>query len=266
MGVNMDLAPVVDVNTNPLNPVIGVRSFGSRRQRLSRTSASRRSRACSPAASAPSANTSPATATPTSIRIATCRSCRTRSSVCSRWSSLPFKAAIAGRCRRHHDRAPVPARDRAAAGPAGHAVEDGADRAAARAARLPGPDPDRRAGHGRHQEGPLRRRSGRPGVRGRRRHAADRRHHRRRSRASRRRAAGAAGGGSVGPRLRGATGRIGAADSGSQGQARHPARRRRRRRCPDAARAQQPRAPRAGARRGAQGGHPAARRRGICCR
>jgi beta-N-acetylhexosaminidase len=29
MGVNMSLAPVVDVNTNPLNPVIGVRSFGS---------------------------------------------------------------------------------------------------------------------------------------------------------------------------------------------------------------------------------------------
>jgi beta-N-acetylhexosaminidase len=29
MGVNMDLSPVVDVNTNPLNPVIGVRSFGS---------------------------------------------------------------------------------------------------------------------------------------------------------------------------------------------------------------------------------------------
>jgi beta-N-acetylhexosaminidase len=29
MGINMDLAPVIDVNTNPLNPVIGVRSFGS---------------------------------------------------------------------------------------------------------------------------------------------------------------------------------------------------------------------------------------------
>lgn len=29
MGINMALAPVVDVNTNPLNPVIGVRSFGS---------------------------------------------------------------------------------------------------------------------------------------------------------------------------------------------------------------------------------------------
>jgi beta-N-acetylhexosaminidase len=29
MGVNMNLAPVLDVNTNPRNPVIGVRSFGS---------------------------------------------------------------------------------------------------------------------------------------------------------------------------------------------------------------------------------------------
>jgi beta-N-acetylhexosaminidase len=28
-GVNLNLAPVADVNTNPLNPVIGVRSFGS---------------------------------------------------------------------------------------------------------------------------------------------------------------------------------------------------------------------------------------------
>ena len=29
VGVNVDLAPVADVNTNPRNPVIGVRSFGS---------------------------------------------------------------------------------------------------------------------------------------------------------------------------------------------------------------------------------------------
>lgn len=28
-GINLDLAPVADVNTNPCNPVIGVRSFGS---------------------------------------------------------------------------------------------------------------------------------------------------------------------------------------------------------------------------------------------
>src|ERR1700738_1926322 len=34
MGVNMDRAPVVDVNTNPLNPVIGVRSFGANVDRV----------------------------------------------------------------------------------------------------------------------------------------------------------------------------------------------------------------------------------------
>jgi beta-N-acetylhexosaminidase len=27
--VNLNLAPVADVNTNPLNPVIGIRSFGA---------------------------------------------------------------------------------------------------------------------------------------------------------------------------------------------------------------------------------------------
>ena len=27
LGINMDLAPVLDVNNNPKNPVIGVRSF-----------------------------------------------------------------------------------------------------------------------------------------------------------------------------------------------------------------------------------------------
>jgi beta-N-acetylhexosaminidase len=29
VGVNLDLAPVADVNTNPLNPIVGVRSFGA---------------------------------------------------------------------------------------------------------------------------------------------------------------------------------------------------------------------------------------------
>src|SRR5918996_2687555 len=29
VGINLDLAPVADVNTNPQNPVIGVRSFGA---------------------------------------------------------------------------------------------------------------------------------------------------------------------------------------------------------------------------------------------
>src|SRR5205085_6788902 len=38
LGINLDLAPVVDVNTNPLNPVIGVRSFGSDVDRVSNMS------------------------------------------------------------------------------------------------------------------------------------------------------------------------------------------------------------------------------------
>lgn len=35
-GIDVDLAPVVDVNTNPANPVIGVRSFGATPQLVSR--------------------------------------------------------------------------------------------------------------------------------------------------------------------------------------------------------------------------------------
>lgn len=34
VGINMDLAPVLDVNSNPRNPVIGTRSFGSDPQRV----------------------------------------------------------------------------------------------------------------------------------------------------------------------------------------------------------------------------------------
>jgi beta-N-acetylhexosaminidase len=35
LGINMNLAPVVDVNNNPANPVIGVRSFGENPQQVS---------------------------------------------------------------------------------------------------------------------------------------------------------------------------------------------------------------------------------------
>ena len=39
MGINMNLAPVVDVNNNPLNPVIGVRSFGEDPERVAKLGA-----------------------------------------------------------------------------------------------------------------------------------------------------------------------------------------------------------------------------------
>ena len=36
VGVNVDLAPVADVNTDPLNPIVGVRSFGSDAEHVAR--------------------------------------------------------------------------------------------------------------------------------------------------------------------------------------------------------------------------------------
>jgi len=39
LGINMNLAPVVDVNNNPANPVIGVRSFGENAQQVARLGA-----------------------------------------------------------------------------------------------------------------------------------------------------------------------------------------------------------------------------------
>ena len=36
IGINMNLAPVVDVNTNPENPVIGYRSFGENKEKVAR--------------------------------------------------------------------------------------------------------------------------------------------------------------------------------------------------------------------------------------
>src|SRR3989454_3374180 len=39
LGINMNLAPVVDVNNNPANPVIGVRSFGEEPRHVARLGA-----------------------------------------------------------------------------------------------------------------------------------------------------------------------------------------------------------------------------------
>ena len=36
VGVNVDLAPVADVNVDPLNPIVGIRSFGSDAERVAR--------------------------------------------------------------------------------------------------------------------------------------------------------------------------------------------------------------------------------------
>jgi len=38
-GIDLDLAPVADVNSNPINPVIGVRSFGAQHELAARHTA-----------------------------------------------------------------------------------------------------------------------------------------------------------------------------------------------------------------------------------
>ena len=72
-GVNLDFAPVADVNTNPQNPVIGIRSFGGDTELVSRHVASF-VRGLQSAGVAACAKHFPATVTRPSTRISRCRS------------------------------------------------------------------------------------------------------------------------------------------------------------------------------------------------
>jgi beta-N-acetylhexosaminidase len=71
-GVNLNWAPSADVNSNPDNPVIGVRSFGADTHLTARHTAAY-VEGSSPSASPPAPSTSRATATPTSTRTTPCR-------------------------------------------------------------------------------------------------------------------------------------------------------------------------------------------------
>ena len=64
VGINLDLGPVADVNTNPDNPVIGTRSFGADPSLVAAHVAAWVDRACRRPASPPAPSTSRATATP----------------------------------------------------------------------------------------------------------------------------------------------------------------------------------------------------------
>ena len=95
IGVQVNFAPVVDVNNNPRNPVINTRSFGEDpalvaklRQRLRPRAAGRRDDRHAEALSR-------ATATPTSTRTWACRSSRIRASGSTATEFPPFKAGIA---------------------------------------------------------------------------------------------------------------------------------------------------------------------------
>ena len=87
VGISLDFTPVLDILTNPKNPVIGDRALAERRRRTSRGSARSSSRRCRAKASPPAASTFPVTATPASTRITRCRSSSIRPTGSRRWSS-----------------------------------------------------------------------------------------------------------------------------------------------------------------------------------
>lgn len=73
-GLNMDFAPVLDINSNPNNPVIGDRSFGNQADVVEAGSASPRWRAFGRKASFPSSSTFPGMGTPRSTPTSDCLS------------------------------------------------------------------------------------------------------------------------------------------------------------------------------------------------
>ena len=95
VGITLDYAPVLDIHTNPKNPVIGDRALAEKAEDVSRASAPRSSGRCRPRASPPAANTFPGTATPAPIRISSCRWSSTRPIGCGEVEFAPFRAAIA---------------------------------------------------------------------------------------------------------------------------------------------------------------------------
>ena len=95
VGITLDYAPVLDIHTNPKNPVIGDRALS---EKAGGGGASRRRhhrRPCRAKASPRAASTFPVTATRRPIRTSSCRWSSIRSSGCRAVEFVPFKAAIA---------------------------------------------------------------------------------------------------------------------------------------------------------------------------
>ncbi|WP_255358966.1 glycoside hydrolase family 3 N-terminal domain-containing protein [Haladaptatus sp. R4] len=84
LGIDIDLAPVLDVNNNPDNPVIGVRSFGEHPERVAELGADFAGGLQDAGVRRPAESTSPATATRRSIPTSICRSSTTTGSASTR--------------------------------------------------------------------------------------------------------------------------------------------------------------------------------------
>ena len=89
VGITLDYAPVLDIHTNPKNPVIGDRALAEKAEDVARLGARDRPDAAGAKASPPAASTFPGTATPAPIRTSSCR-----------WSSIrPIGCARSSSCR-----------------------------------------------------------------------------------------------------------------------------------------------------------------------
>ena len=92
LGVHVDFGPVADVNNNPRNPVINIRSFGEDPARAGAMVAGW-VRGLQEAGMLATLKHFPATATPTSTRTSACRSWRIRASGWMRWNWRRSRAA-----------------------------------------------------------------------------------------------------------------------------------------------------------------------------
>ena len=160
VGVNLDLAPVADVNTNPDNPIIGIRSFGADPDLVSRHVAAFVG-GLQEAGVAACAKHFPGhgdTAEDSHLQLPTVETLEEA-------ALEPFRAAIGAGTRANHDRAHP--RGRARRG-ARDAQPPRADRAASRRARIHGHGDDGRARDARDQRRCRRRGWRRARARGRR--------------------------------------------------------------------------------------------------
>ena len=86
VGISLDYTPVLDIHTNPKNPVIGDRALAERADDVARLGRAIITDPAGRRASPRAASTSPGTATPAPIRTTSCRSSSIRRTGSRRWS------------------------------------------------------------------------------------------------------------------------------------------------------------------------------------
>ena len=100
VGITLDYAPVLDIHTNPKNPVIGDRALAERADEVARLGGVDHPGACkSEGRGGVRQAFSRVTATPARTRISSCRWSSIRPTGCARWNSSRFAPRFASRSR-----------------------------------------------------------------------------------------------------------------------------------------------------------------------